>query len=88
MRRYWLYFGLTLVSVRLANAQEPGLPQNCHGMFTATVASGRPHGDVKACAPYVLPEVAAAITGIASLCCTARVPLLPWGNWTTWSKGS
>lgn len=37
-------------------AGQNGRPANCHGMLTATLASGRPHGDLAACAQYVIPE--------------------------------
>ena len=37
-------------------AGQNGSPANCHGLLTATLASGRPHGDLAACAAYVIPE--------------------------------
>jgi hypothetical protein len=42
-------------------AGSRGAPANCHGMFTATLKTGRAHGDLDRCAPYVLPEVVEAI---------------------------
>jgi hypothetical protein len=59
---------LTATSVFITElAGQNGSPANCHGTLTATLASGRAHGDLAACAKYVIPEyverVRAARTG-------------------------
>jgi hypothetical protein len=37
-------------------AAQRGFPENCRGMLTATLASGRTHGDLRSCAPFLIPE--------------------------------
>jgi hypothetical protein len=44
-----------------AAGQGRGFPQNCHGVFTASIASGLPHANLRNCAPYVVSEVASAV---------------------------
>lgn len=61
MSRTMLLVGLLCASATLADAQQQGFPENCHGVFRATVASRVPRGDLEACAPYVVPEVADAV---------------------------
>ena len=48
-----------LVSTMAAHAQ--GQPANCHGMLTATLASGRPHGDLSQCGPEMIPHIVRAM---------------------------
>ncbi|MBV9110686.1 MAG: hypothetical protein JO306_14845 [Gemmatimonadetes bacterium] len=43
---------------------QQGQPKNCHGQFTSTLASGRPHGDLQACGSTLLPDVVNAIAGM------------------------
>jgi hypothetical protein len=44
-------------------AGQNGSPANCHGMLTATLASGRPHGDLAGCAKHAIPEYVQHVRG-------------------------
>jgi hypothetical protein len=51
-----------LVSCPISGAaQSAGSPQNCHGLLTATLASGRSHGDLSRCGESLVPGIARSI---------------------------
>lgn len=63
MRRTIIVAVLTL-SATTASAQggrNHTQPANCHGLWTATLASGRPHGDLDACTTAILPDIVRAM---------------------------
>ena len=51
-----------LVSCPIAGAaQSAGSAHNCHGLLTATLASGRSHGDLSRCGESLVPGIARSI---------------------------
>jgi hypothetical protein len=42
-------------------AQSAGSPRNCHGLLTASLASGRSHGDLSRCGESLIPGIARSI---------------------------
>lgn len=61
----------------LALAQRGASPQaNCRGQWTATLASGRPHGDLSRCWSVLQPDVVAAITRMRSSSNIARIHMV------------
>lgn len=64
MRRSWIALAMLILFTGTTRAQGGAnhpQPANCHGLWTATLASGRPHGDLAACGAIILPDIVRAM---------------------------
>lgn len=72
-------FAIVLMPVLLTvatAAYAQGQPANCHGLWTATLASGRPHGDLSRCGTEIVPDVVRALERAHQSADTVRVGTL------------
>jgi hypothetical protein len=78
MRDLFLASLLAVTPLTAGRGQTPGSPQNCRGLFTATIAGGLVRGDLRACAPFVIPEVSQAIVAARGAPDARAVIILGW----------